>query len=928
MQVTDDMKPLAGAVDSGTDQNTEAEIKLRNQAKELEQLKLENAALQQNLAQYRSYVDNLNSTIVAINPEGIITYASPNWTNLLGHELDEVLNKPVFETFIHPDDIPANMSFMSETLSVGQKPSEIEYRIKHKDGSWRWHSSHGSPVLDAEGKVVSFLAIARDISDRKEAEQKLKESEAKYRSLYDNVLVGVFQSTFDDQYVSLNETFAKMFGYTSRDEMLTEVTDIKKQLYVNPQEREVFKQLLLENGKVQNYEVELRKKNGETFWALINARLTLDEAGKPLLIEATNIDISDFKRAEDEKYKLLTIIEHSLNEIYVFNEHNLSFEYINQGALKNIGYDMDEMRQMTPLDIKPEVDSKEFIQLLQTLKDGSKEVQQFETFHRRKDGSTYPVEVQIQLHKQGEQGKFFAIINDISESKSLKEQLFATQKMDAIGRLAGGIAHDFNNLLTVILGYSEEILDNLELNNPLRMEAEEIVKAGRRASNLTRQLLTFSRKQVTQPDIIGFNDTINNLHKLLFRLLGEDIEIEMALADDLPMIKADPGQIEQIIINLALNARDAMPKGGTLRLETGAQLLVQEDLRNHPELKAGNYACLSISDTGCGMSKEILDKVFEPFFTTKAAGKGLGLGLSTVYGIVKQSEGQVFVESEVGQGTCFKILIPATEESLDADRDPLLNKGYSGNQEQILIVEDEKALLHFLTKLIRSLGYMVSAKSSGAEALALIEGGFRPDLVLTDVVMPGMNGKELSEQIKRIVPQQKVLFMSGFTADTLLDKGIKDLEIPFIQKPFTAKDIAARIHDILFKPAPAPKRSHQILMLDDEENIRILLRRACLKRGHQFSGFGTLEETLQALSERSYDILLLDMHLFGMDGPQALNKIREAGHEIPVIVLTGAINNLEREYLQNQGVIETMEKSFDNQPLLNYVEGFLANLGT
>jgi PAS domain S-box-containing protein len=1018
---------------------------------ELEELKHENAILKQNLKQYRSYVDNLNATIVVINPEGIITYASPNWTNLLGHELDEVINKPVYETFIHPDDVPRNAKYMDDTLANKKKNPEIEYRIRHKDGSWKWHSTMGSPILDEDGNVIAFLAIARDITERKASEQRLRESEAqfrllietmhegvilvdnedriqyintrccdifgytrhdllgktgykwliykddhptileknksrlkgisddyvvrgvtadgkiiwlkingapilndsgevvgsvgimsditeskltsealqrseeKYRLLYENIIVGVFQCTFEDRYLTVNKSFAHMCGYDSPEQIVNSVKSISKEIFVNPEDRELLKTLVQQEEYVDNFEVQLRKKNGDTFWSLISARLIRDEAGNPSYIEGTNLDVTNRKQAEIEKFKLLSIIENSMNEVYVFDAETMHYEYMNQKAIKNSGYSLEEMKKLTPEDFNLTYDANEAERMIRELMTGQKQIQVFEAKHKRKDGSIYDAEVQIQLHREAGHDKFFAIVNDVTESKSLKMQLLASQKMDAIGRLAGGIAHDFNNLLTIILGYAEEMIEDLGDNENLRFEAEEIVKAGKRASSLTRQLLTFSRKQVIQPQLMNINDAVGNLVKMLYRMIGEDIEIETKLADDLGNIKGDPGQIEQIIINLALNARDAMQTGGKLVLETSNLLVGQEYQRNHIDVKPGFYSVLTVTDNGCGMDEDTCAKIFEPFFTTKQDGQGLGLGLSTVYGIVKQAEGQVLVNSKPGEGTSITILLPTSDEKIERSRDSVLSKGLMGNNEHILIVEDEKPLLHFLSKLIRSLGYKVTSKSDSAEALELIEKGMRPNLVLSDVVMPGMNGKELSKRILGIVPGQKLLFMSGYTDDALLSRGILEEGIPFIQKPFTSKDIAQVLHDVLNKKEVKEKSQLQILMLDDEESIRVLLQRACVKKGHIFTGVGTLDEALPLLAQQAFDVLLLDMHLFGMDGIHALKKVRAEGHEIPVVILTGAINSSDTDVLNSLGVIKTMEKSFDNQPLLTFLEEYLAS---
>ena len=358
---------------------------------------------------------------------------------------------------------------------------------------------------------------------------------------------------------------------------------------------------------------------------------------------------------------MLNILDSSINEIYMFNEDTLRFTYVNQGVLLNTGYTHSEIMEMTPLDLKPDFTESTFRAKMNQLTSGNKDIIVFATNHRRKDGSLYPVEVHLQYHRQEDGDLFLAIINDVTESKSLKEQLFASQKMDAIGRLAGGIAHDFNNLLTVILGYGEELMHALALDDPARLEAEEIVKAGQRASSLTHQLLAFSRKQLIQPKILDMNKLLANLESMLNRLIGEHIDIETEYADDVAMIKADPGQIEQVIVNLAVNARDAMPGGGKLCIVTANHTIDSDNSDVYPDAEAGKYLLLSITDNGCGMEKETLDRIFEPFFSTKEMGKGLGLGLSLVQRICDSQGWRVTLTTMEPNGCRFRVELGPAE---------------------------------------------------------------------------------------------------------------------------------------------------------------------------------------------------------------------------------------------------------------------------
>ncbi len=378
--------------------------------------------------------------------------------------------------------------------------------------------------------------------------------------------------------------------------------------------------------------------------------------------------------------------------------------------------------------------------------------------------------------------------------RSSDEQLRQSQRLEAIGKLAGGIAHDFNNLLTVILGYGGNLLEVLHADDPLRRDAKEIVAAGERASTLTRQLLAFSRKQALQPQIVNINKVVENLKTMLQRLIGEDIQFCTVLAEDLGVTGVDPGQLEQVIMNLAVNARDAMPQGGRLTIETMNTELDPEYARDHVSVAPGQYVMLAVTDTGFGMDKETKERVFEPFFSTKEKEKGTGLGLSTVYGIVKQSGGNIWVYSEPEMGTTFKVYLPRAEAQGARDTLGETEGVPSGDGKHVLVVEDEAALRRLIERMVESLGYHVTAAANGGEALLIVEEkGLRPDLIITDVVMPGMSGRLLVDRLRRTQADVKALYMSGYTDNAIVHHGVLDAETPFIQKPFNRSELASKI---------------------------------------------------------------------------------------------------------------------------------------
>jgi len=419
---------------------------------------------------------------------------------------------------------------------------------------------------------------------------------------------------------------------------------------------------------------------------------------------------------------------------------------------------------------------------------------------RRKDGSEFPVEVSLS-YLRTEEGMFaIAFVSDISQRKKLEEQLMHAQKMEAVGRLAGGVAHDFNNMLTVISGYNQMILDQLSPLDPMRGYAEEILKAADRAAALTNQLLAFSRRQIVQPRVFNVNAALSQTEKMLRRLIGEDVVLTLSLHPETGNVKADPGHLEQAIFNLATNARDAMPNGGRLTIETANVSLDDTYARTHLGVQPGDYVMIAVTDSGHGMDMETKRHIFEPFFTTKERGKGTGLGLATVYGIIKQAGGDIWVYSELGKGTTFKLYFPRVA-------DPVTDMTGSGSEapareghETILVVEDEQGVRDLTARMLKQLGYTVLTAAGGAEAMEISRVHPGPiALLVTDVVMPNMNGAQLATELRQGRPGMKVIFVSGYTENTVSDHGGLDAKADFLAKPFTREGLSKKIRATLGK---------------------------------------------------------------------------------------------------------------------------------
>jgi len=434
----------------------------------------------------------------------------------------------------------------------------------------------------------------------------------------------------------------------------------------------------------------------------------------------------------------------------------------------------------------------------------------FERTYRRKDGKTLPVLIEDRVirDKKGGITGIRSMIEDITERrraeealKKSEEQLRQWQRVEAIGRLAGGVAHDFNNLLMTIKGCSELLLRELDVKNPRREEVEEIRKAAERATALTRQLLAFGRRQVLQPQVLDLNEVVANMDRMLQRLIGEDIQLLTVLDPELWPLKVDPGQIEQVIMNLAVNARDAMPGGGKLTIETANVVLDEDYARRHVSVKPGPCVMLAVTDNGCGMDQETQSHLFEPFFTTKKTGEGTGLGLSTVYGIVKQSGGNIWAYSEPRQGTTFKIYLPRVEEAVETYRPKVAPTASPGGSETILLVEDEGAVRTIVSKILQNKGYTVLEAHHGPEALEICQVHEGPiHLMVTDVVMPHMSGRELAERLTILRPELMVLFMSGYPDNAIVHHGVLGAGTAFLQKPFTLNALEGKVRELLDAP--------------------------------------------------------------------------------------------------------------------------------
>jgi two-component system, cell cycle sensor histidine kinase and response regulator CckA len=920
---------------------------------------------EEKVAEHSAYLQALTENnplaIVVLDSAGQIQMCNPAFEILFGYHMASILGREL-DSLVVPAQERKDAIEMTKRAANGEVVRR-QARRRRSDGSLVDVQILGVPLV-VKGEWTGCFAMYEDISEQRRAEEGRRRAEEKFRSLFENAIEGIFQTSTDGRFLSANPALARMCGYSSPKEMMESVRDIGRTGYVDPQRREEYKRAIEEQGTVENFEYQIWRKDGAKIWISENSRAIRDANGKIVCYEGTVEDITERKRSELERQvtieiingvnatenldELLHLIHISLKKVlyaencfvalcdpaagvfhfpffvdqfdvapppqkvgrsctaYVYRTGRAMLipqkvfdQLVVEGEVELVGtpspswlgvplrtpaatigvlvvqhYEQENAYTQRDLEFlasvggqiayaierkradekvrESEARLRVLIEQLPAvlwtvdrelrvtsamgaglsrlgLKTGELEgtllTDYFETSdrmflpisaHRRavagepvtfhlewKDGS-YACHAEPLRGAGGEIQGAICMALDVTDRKQLEEQFRQAQKMEAVGRLAGGIAHDFNNLLMVIQGYADLLTDRLPEGEGLRRNAEQIQMAAQRASGLTRQLLAFSRKQMLAPRVLNIQNIVADMEKILQRLIGEDIELLTSSDPDLWLVKADRSQIEQVIMNLAVNARDAMPEGGRLTIEA-CNVELDESFGHAPAMLApGRYVLLAVTDSGTGMDAETQAHIFEPFFTTKEKGKGTGLGLATVYGIVKQSGGYIWVYSEPGHGTTFKIYLPRIEEenvsqALDTRSDP---RSLQRGSETVLLVEDEKGVRELAREYLEMIGYTVIEAEDGHTALELASMHAGPiDLLMTDVVMPGISGRELAERVSQIRRGIKILYMSGYTDQAVVHHGILQNDAVLLQKPFTLATLSARLREIL---APEP----------------------------------------------------------------------------------------------------------------------------
>lgn len=750
---------------------------------------------------YRTVYDLSPAGILQESEDGHIIDVNQTLCDVLGYTRNELIGQPI--RFIADPERANQVSRDIQRLLQGEKLTH-EVRNRRKDGALRTMELRERAITLPNGER-RIIVVANDITERKAADERLRESEHRYHALFNTLITGFALHEvicdakgipIDYRFLDVNPAFTALTG-KRREEVLgrrvTEVFPGVERVWI---ERYGEVALTGKPAAFEEYSTPLNK-----YFSVIAF------SPKPGQLAVNFIDVTEQRRASDMIRLQSAALESAANGIMIV-ERSGTITWVNKAFTELTGYTREEAIGRLPNILSSGRQSKEFYrQLWETVLSGR--MWRGELFNRRKDGSIYLEELSITpvLGADGKPTHFVAIKQDVTERRNLQRQLMESQKMETIGRLAGGIAHDFNNLLQAISGFSHLLLEHMDAQNPHRDDVLEIDKAARRASELTRQLLAFSRRQMIEPRPIDLNALVESIQKMLRRLIGEDIELVLSLEPNLDPVRIDPGQIEQVLVNLTVNARDAMINGGRLTIATSSIVLLQEDDIFTPDRRHGRFVVLDVSDTGVGMPPEVKERIFEPFYTTKGPGRGTGLGLSVVYGIIQQHEGMIHVYSEVGHGTTFRIYLPVSSEAPDGTTAPEPDLDSAslprGQQERILLVEDEPGVRDFAFSALRKYGYEPYAAENAADAdLLFTELNGEIDLLFTDVVLPDHTGLELAAALRAKKPGLRLLLTSGYMDEKSRWPIIRERGYPFLQKPYPLQSLLTTIRQTLDQPPP------------------------------------------------------------------------------------------------------------------------------
>jgi two-component system cell cycle sensor histidine kinase/response regulator CckA len=754
-------------------------------------------------AKYRTLVETLPLVVYIDALDGVSSnlYTSPQSVELLGYTPEEwAEDSQLFAKLLYPDDRARILAEHVRANGSGES-MRIEYRLLARDGRVVWVRDESVVVRDDRGRPLFRQGFLLDLTERRRTERALREAERRYRTLVEQAPLAIYTNTSDGRLAYMSSQIEEICGYSA-----AELTADPALLWriVHPDDYDALRlatDRALETESEFSLEYRLVGRDGTPVWVLDRTSPTFGADGKTLYRQGFLADITAEKRRDEalalSEEQFRSAFDHAPIGLALVSREGRWLR-VNQALCDIVGYPPEELLELTFQDITHPDDLEADLAHVSRLLSGEARWYEMEKRYIHREGHVVRVLLSVSLVRDGKghPSHFISQIQDVTERRQLEEELRQSQKMEAVGRLAGGIAHDFNNLLTAISGYAELIRGRHSPYDRDHRDAEHIRRSAERAAQLTSQLLAFSRRQVLRRQVFRFDEAVSDTEQLLRRLIGEHVEIRTALGAAHAYVEADRARIEQVVVNLAVNARDAMPEGGRLRIETHVAELPDPGFPD-THLEPGPYAVLEVSDTGHGMDPATIAQVFEPFFTTKPVGDGTGLGLATVYGTVKQSGGDVAVTSTLGRGTTFRVLLPLAEARVELEPQAPPSEPANGS-ETILLAEDEDVIRALVREILEGRGYLVLEAAHPVAALAIArehEGAL--DLLVTDVVMPGMSGRALAEQLESERPELLVLYTSGYTNGRISAEGGSGGGANFIQKPFSAEQLATKVREIL-----------------------------------------------------------------------------------------------------------------------------------
>ena len=763
-----------------------------------ERLKME-TALKESETLLRSIIRSIPDLIWLKDIQGVYMTCNPRFERFFGAREADIVGKTDY-AFVDADLADFFRDHDRAAIAKGVPSMNEEEVIFAADGHREILETIKTPIYTSDGDLLGVLGIGRDITKRKQEEEDRRRSDARYRTLFDYAPYGMVIADRESYYLDANPRICQMLGYT-RDEFIglhaSDIVVPDEVEHIDPALREI------ESPSDHNRTWRFRRKDGSTFYADVTATTMPDGLLLGVIRDSTAQQRAAAELRESEK-KLRLFIEHAPAALAMFDRH-MHYLAVSRRWIADFDLADRQIIGRSHYDLFPEIPDRWKAVHARVM--AGEAARSEEDVFERLDGQVQWLQWEVRpwFRADGTVGGIVIFSADLTERKhmeaeraKLQAQLLQSQKMESVGRLAGGVAHDYNNMLSVIIGYAELVLEQIDPNDQIYEDIIEIHQAGKRSMDITRQLLAFARKQTIAPRVIDLNETMEHSLKMLRRLIGEAIALNWHPRTDIWPVYIDSGQVDQILANLCVNARDAIADTGTITIATNHGTLDEAYCAKHTDCVPGDYVMLTFSDSGHGMPQETLNKIFEPFFTTKAVGTGTGLGLATVYGIVKQNRGFINVYSEPGKGTTFTIHLPRHRGAPIIDAEEVVEAIPRGRGETVLVVEDEAAILNVARQILVGLDYHVLLAGTPAEALALAhDHDGEIALLVTDVIMPGMNGRELADRLQTDFPDMKTLFMSGYTTDLIAHHGVLDEGVNYLQKPFSKWGLAVKVRKSL-----------------------------------------------------------------------------------------------------------------------------------